>query len=92
MVLDFAMPRLNCIQAARQIQKSGIASKIVFISANEEPGGLSEIFQTETCGYVFKSRLNSDLVFAIEEALAGRTFVSGLAPRPRSVSMTGEHF
>jgi DNA-binding NarL/FixJ family response regulator len=62
-VVDFAMPGLNGIQAARQIPKGGIASKIAFISANEEPEGLSEIFQAETCGHVFKSRLNSDLVF-----------------------------
>jgi DNA-binding NarL/FixJ family response regulator len=79
LVLDITMPRLSGIQAAQQLRKNGILSKIVFISANEDPEVVSEVFETGTCGYVIKSRLNSDLVFAVEEALAGRAFVSELA-------------
>jgi DNA-binding NarL/FixJ family response regulator len=79
LVLDITMPRLSGIQAAQQIRKNGILSKIVFISANEDPEVVSEVFEAGTCSYVIKSRLNSDLVFAVEEALAGRAFVSELA-------------
>jgi DNA-binding NarL/FixJ family response regulator len=85
-VMDITMPHLDGIQAASQIRKNGTASRIVFFSVNEDPDLIAEVLETGASGYVIKSRLNSDLVFAIEEALAGRVFVSTIALRPRAAS------
>jgi DNA-binding NarL/FixJ family response regulator len=75
-VMDITMPHLDGIQAAREIQKNGVASRIVFVTVNEDADFIVEAFRSGASGYVFKSRLYSELVFAIAAVLAGRTFVS----------------
>ncbi len=75
-ILDISMPGINGIEAARQIKQTGATAKYIFLTIHEDPDFLSEALSTGAIGYVVKSHLASDLINAIHEALADRTFVS----------------
>jgi DNA-binding NarL/FixJ family response regulator len=76
LLLDISMPVLSGIEAARQLKAAGSNAKIVFLTVQEDPTYLRSALATGALGYVVKSRLACDLVTAVREALAGRSFVS----------------
>jgi len=76
-ILDISMPVLNGIQAARQLQAANSRAKIIFLSMHDDPDFVAAAFSAGACGYVIKSRLSTDLVPAILQAVSGRGFVSG---------------
>ncbi len=76
LILDVSMPGLGGIEAARQLQASGSLAKVVFLTVHGDPDYVRAGLAAGAMGYVIKSRLASDLIPALREALAGRTFVS----------------
>jgi DNA-binding NarL/FixJ family response regulator len=76
-ILDISMPVLNGIQAARQLQAANCRAKIIFLSMHDDPDFVAAALSAGACGYVIKSRLATDLVPAIREAVSGGRFVSG---------------
>jgi DNA-binding NarL/FixJ family response regulator len=80
LVTDISMPLLNGLQAARNIQKLNCRAKIVVLTIHEDGDFIAAALSAGASGYVSKRRLSIDLVFAIHEALNGRTFVSGSTP------------
>ncbi|MDH5222910.1 MAG: response regulator transcription factor [Betaproteobacteria bacterium] len=79
-VLDITMPGVDGIEAARQLQRAGCRAKLVFLSVHEDPDYVRAAFDAGGTAYVAKAQLASHLVTAIQEALAGRRFVSPMAP------------
>lgn len=77
-VLDISMPIMNGLEAADRLKKTGSKAKVVFLTVHEEPEFLHESLAQGALCYVVKPRLTSDLVPAIKEALANRSFVSPL--------------
>lgn len=77
-VTDISMPKLNGIEAADRLRESGSLSKIVFLTVHTDPDFVQAALKTGALAYVSKLRINSDLVVAIGEAVAGRMFVSPL--------------
>jgi DNA-binding NarL/FixJ family response regulator len=75
-VTDISMPFLNGLQAARSIQKTNSRVKIIFLTIHEDRDFIAAAFSAGATGYVTKRRLSTDLVFAIQEAMRGHTFVS----------------
>jgi len=75
-LLDISMPVLNGIEAAIELKESGCTAKIIFLTIHEDVDFVRAALMTGASGYVIKRRLASDLRTAINEALAGRTFVS----------------
>jgi DNA-binding NarL/FixJ family response regulator len=75
-VLDLGLPKLNGIEAARQIRKLVPESKIVFLSIESSPDVVQEAFCSGALAYVAKRRLGSDLLVAVETVLKGGQFVS----------------
>ena len=75
-ILDITMPGINGIEAAKQLRQAGSPTKIIFLSIHSDPDFQSEALATGALGYVLKSRFSLDLIPAIHEALADRTFVS----------------
>jgi DNA-binding NarL/FixJ family response regulator len=80
LVTDISMPLLNGLQAARRIQKANSRAKIIVLTIHEDRDFIAAALSAGAMGYVTKRRLSIDLVFAIHEALKGRTFVSGSTP------------
>jgi DNA-binding NarL/FixJ family response regulator len=75
-VTDISMPVLNGLQAARRILTTNSRVKIIFLTIHEDRDFIAAAFSAGATGYVTKRRLSTDLVFAIQEALKGHTFVS----------------
>jgi len=70
------MPRLDGIEAARQLQRSHWPARLVFLTVHEDADFAQAALDAGGLGYVVKARLASDLLPAIRAALADRRFVS----------------
>lgn len=75
-VLDIAMPELNGIEVAREVRLKGSHTKVVFLTVQEDEDYISAALESGALGYVLKGRMRSDLLQAIENAVAGVIFVS----------------
>jgi DNA-binding NarL/FixJ family response regulator len=79
-VLDIGLPRLNGIEAARQIRKVAPKSKVIFLTENDCPDIAAEALTTGASGYVVKSDAGRELLPAVEAVLQGRQFTSARLP------------
>jgi DNA-binding NarL/FixJ family response regulator len=75
-VLDITMPRLDGIEAARQLRSSHRPARLVFLTVHEDADFAQAALDAGGLGYVVKARLASDLLPAIRSALADRRFIS----------------
>ena|SRR5271154_1413761 len=75
-VTDICMPIMSGIEAADQLKKSGSCAKIVFLTAYADPDFVRACMEAGASGYLLKPRMQTDLLTAIREALAGRIFLS----------------
>jgi len=75
-VLDIGLPKLNGVEAARQMRQLSPSSKIVFLSQNHDLDVVRAALSTGAQGYVHKRDVRSGLLPAIEAVLQGRQFVS----------------
>jgi DNA-binding NarL/FixJ family response regulator len=75
-VLDISMPGLDGLGAARCLKRAGCLSRLVFLTVHEDPDFAREAMALGADAYVVKSRLASDLLTAIHEAVEGRKFIS----------------
>ena len=75
-VLDISMPGLNGIEAALQLRAAGRKGKIVFLTVYEDQDYLRSALAAGALGYVLKTRMATDLVPALRQALVGQQFVS----------------
>ena len=80
-VLDISMPVMNGLEAVDRLKEAGSKAKVVFLTVHEDPDFVHESLAKGALCYVVKPRLTSDLVPAIKEALANRSFVSPLPQR-----------
>jgi DNA-binding NarL/FixJ family response regulator len=78
-VLDISMPGLSGIEVARELKKRGNKAKIVFLTVHQDSDILATCFAVGGLGYVVKVLMETDLVPAINDALADRPFVSRFA-------------
>jgi len=75
-ILDISMGKLSGIEVAHRLLEFGHQAKIVFLTVHEEQEFLCGAFGAGGVAYIVKSRLNSDLLNAIDAVLAGHIFVS----------------
>lgn len=75
-VLDISMPGMSGIEVARELKKRGSSTKIVFLTVHEDSDILATCLAAGGLGYVVKVLMETDLIPAINEAMAGREFVS----------------
>jgi DNA-binding NarL/FixJ family response regulator len=100
-VVDISMPKLNGIEAARQIRQRNKHVKIIFLTMHPDVAYAASAFDAGASGYVLKHSAPAELVTAIHEVLAGRTYVTpriagelmqayreGTAGQDRTVEMT----
>jgi DNA-binding NarL/FixJ family response regulator len=81
-VLDISMPGMNGIEVAKELRKNASRAKIVFLTIHEDAQILASCLATGALGYVVKELVDSDLIPAMNEALAGRVFVSRFSSEP----------
>ena len=75
-ILDISMGDVSGIDLARELRDSGCESKVVFLTVHEDYDFVKAAIGSGALAYVVKSRLNADLVFAVEAAMAEKLFVS----------------
>jgi DNA-binding NarL/FixJ family response regulator len=75
-LLDISLPKLNGLEAARQIGKVAPKSKILFLSGESDLDVVRGALGAGALGYVLKSDAALDLLAGIESVLLGRRFVS----------------
>jgi DNA-binding NarL/FixJ family response regulator len=75
-VLDVAMPQLNGLEAARKIKKARPHIKVVFLTVCDDKELVAETIELGASGYLLKTSAASELSMAIQEALAGRIYVT----------------
>jgi DNA-binding NarL/FixJ family response regulator len=76
LVLDISMPSMSGIEVARELRKRGSMVKIVFLTVHEDMDILATCLAAGGLGYVVKVLMETDLIPAMNEALAGHEFVS----------------
>ena len=75
-VLDITMPGMTGIEVAHELRDLGLTAKLVFLTVHERVEFVHACLAEGALGYVIKSRLNVDLIPAIEQALSGHRFIS----------------
>ena len=75
LVIDFAMPRLNGIEAIRRIQFLGIKARTLILSMYSDDTLVRQALRSGADGYVLKRRLD-ELFLAIRTVARGETFLS----------------
>jgi len=78
-VLDIAMPLLNGMDAARQLKQTMPDVKVIFLTVSEDRDLAAEAFRVGASGYLLKNSAASELMQAIREVSAGRSYVTPLA-------------
>ena len=77
-LVDISMPILNGFDAVRKIKEHGRLPKVIFLTMHDDATLLAEAFRCGASGYILKQAAGEDLVKAIHEVAAGRTYVSPL--------------
>ena len=77
-LLDIGMPMMNGIEAARRFGKISPATKVVIITAYDEPQYVVEAFRAGATGFVLKRCALAELVTAIRHVMSGHTYVTSL--------------
>ena len=70
------MPGMTGLEIASRLRRSGSTAAVVFLTVHDEEDFVLAAKAAGAIGYVVKTRLVSDLVVAVQEAHAGRPFVS----------------
>jgi DNA-binding NarL/FixJ family response regulator len=81
-LLDISMPVLDGLAAAQRLKAAGMSAKVIFLTVHQDRDHLYAAQAAGALGYVAKSRLASDLLPALREAVAGRSFVSPCISQP----------
>jgi DNA-binding NarL/FixJ family response regulator len=75
-VLDISMPGMSGIEVARELKKRGNKARVVFLTVHEDSDILATCLAAGGLGYVVKVLMETDLILAMNDALADRPFVS----------------
>jgi DNA-binding NarL/FixJ family response regulator len=75
-ILDFSMPRLNGLDAAKEIRKASPRSKVILLTAHREEQYVLEAINAGVRGFVLKSEAATALNEAIQEVNRGNAYLS----------------
>ena len=75
-LLDIGLPKLNGMEAARQIRKLSPRSKILFSSSHSDQCAVEAAFSVGGSGYLVKSDAAANLLPGIKAVAQGKQFVS----------------
>lgn len=75
-VADIAMPRLNGLEAIRQLQKADLRAKMICMTMHASVEFAVQAFRLGVSGFLLKSDASDELVRAIREVLQGRFYIT----------------
>lgn len=77
-IMDLMLPRMNGLQATRRILRERPQSKILVLSSSSNDECVRELLQAGAAGYLTKHSASEDLLEAIRQVNAGKTFFSSV--------------
>jgi DNA-binding NarL/FixJ family response regulator len=77
-VVDICMPLLNGLDAVRLLKKEGVRSKVIFLTMHSDSNLVAEAFHAGASAYLLKQSAGEELTEAIEQVLAGRSYITPL--------------
>ncbi|MES2309792.1 MAG: response regulator transcription factor [Verrucomicrobiota bacterium] len=75
-LMDIAMPRLNGLEATRQLLKALPKIKILILSAHSDDAYVQSAIESGAVGFLLKQTSTADVCKAIREVRQGKTFFS----------------
>lgn len=75
-IMDLEMPRLNGIEATRQILGNGIPARVIILSMHAGYADITRAMQVGASGYIHKSSASAEITAAITTVLAGKRYLS----------------
>jgi DNA-binding NarL/FixJ family response regulator len=75
-IVDVAMPLLNGLDATQQIKELVPATRIIFLTVNQDADLAAEAFRRGASGYLLKTCAASELTIAVREVLRGKSYLS----------------
>jgi DNA-binding NarL/FixJ family response regulator len=75
-LIDIGLPRLNGMDAARQIRIVAPHARLLFLSLESSHDVVREALRIGAHGYVHKQSAQNELVRAVEQVLGGKQYVS----------------
>ncbi|MBW2487057.1 MAG: response regulator transcription factor [Deltaproteobacteria bacterium] len=75
-VMDLSMPRMTGMDAIREIKRRHPATKIIALTVHKAEEYLRTTLQAGADGYVLKDATHVELLLAIQNVLAGKTYLS----------------
>jgi len=76
LVMDIMMPRLNGIQAAENIRKIKVSTRILLLSMYSDEELVYQALQSGVKGYVLKTSVSDELLWAVRAVANGKTYLS----------------
>ena len=80
-VLDIGMPLLNGIEATRQITRRVPSCHVLILSMHADEAYITQVLQAGATGYLLKDSADTDLIRAVADVAAGRSFMSPAVAR-----------
>jgi DNA-binding NarL/FixJ family response regulator len=75
-VTDVSMPRMGGFEAARRLRDLLPATRVVFLTVNEDPAVAAEAFRLGARGWVLKTSTGSELAAAVRAAVKGQRYLT----------------
>jgi two-component system response regulator NreC len=75
-IMDFSMPRLNGLDAAREMRRVSPRTKVILLTAHREEHYVLEALSVGIKGYVLKSEGATAMAEAIQEVTRGNAYLS----------------
>jgi len=92
LVMDLSMPGIGGLEALRRILTVAPKTKIVIFTMHENATFATQALSAGACCYVAKSGIADDLLLAVREAAAGKTYISpNIAQKIALQTISGEH-
>jgi len=76
LIMDIMMPRMNGIQAAENIRELRLPTYILLLSMYSDEGFVHQALQCGVKGYVLKSSVSDELLWAVRAVANGKTYLS----------------
>lgn len=76
LIMDIMMPRMNGIQAAENIRNLKLSTNILLLSMYSDAGLVYQALQCGVKGYVLKSSVSDELLWAVRAVASGQTYLS----------------